>query len=427
MAITTVRGFKDVLPDEAALWKRIEDAAAECFASYGFSEIRVPIVERTELFTRSIGETTDIVEKEMYTFATRSGDSLTLRPEGTASVVRAYVEHKLFNSAPVTRLFYTGPMFRYERPQKGRQRQFYQIGAEVFGEAGAWMDAEVIEMLMTLFNGLGCEGLVLEINSLGCPECRPAYKDALKEYLCSRTENLCENCKRRIEQNPLRALDCKVAGCVEAVKDAPSILDSLCDGCNGHFETLRGYLDGYGIEAVINPRMVRGLDYYTRTTFEVTASVLGAQNAVAAGGRYDTLVSDLGGPRTPCVGFAIGMERLALVLDAEGAESAPLIYFISLGEASDKEAVRLIRTLRARGARVAADYSRAKLKSVMKRADRAGASFVMILGEDESAAGVVTVKDMKSGCQERLSPDKAFDKVGACRGLDGVKTVNNRR
>lgn len=413
MTITAVKGFNDILPNETFVWRFIEDAAWRVFSSYGYNEIRLPLVEKTELFLRSIGETTDIVEKEMYSFTDRHGDGLTLRPEGTASVVRAYIEHKLY-TRPVTKVCYRGPMFRYERPQKGRYRQFYQIGAEVLGEAHPRMDAEAIEMLVRFFGEIGLKGVTLYINSLGCHECRPAYKAGLIRYLEGVKEKLCENCSRRLSANPLRALDCKAAGCIEATQAAPSITNSLCNGCKEHFETVRESLKDRGIEAAVNPRMVRGLDYYTKTTFEITASGLGAQNAVAAGGRYDELVSDLGGPPTPCFGFAVGMERVALLLKETGLETLgikepPVTAFIALGPEAAKTGARLIQGWRGQGIAVVEDFSDGPLKTRMKAADRFGARYAVILGEDELKAGVVTVKDMKTAAQTRLE----FERVAA--------------
>ncbi|MEE9614719.1 MAG: histidine--tRNA ligase [Thermodesulfobacteriota bacterium] len=413
MNITAVRGFNDILPDRSELWRHIEDEARRIFSCYGFSEIRVPVVERTELFSRSIGETTDIVEKEMYTFTDRRGDSLTLRPEGTAPVVRAYIEHKLYNEMPVARLYYTGPMYRYERPQKRRYRQFYQIGAEVLGETSPGVDAEVIEGLVTLFKKLGVVGATLHINSLGCPECRPRYKEKLEVFLETVKEKLCGNCLRRIEANPLRALDCKNPGCIEATGEAPAILEAVCGECGEHFTALRGHLGELGIEYTVNPRMVRGLDYYTKTTFEITAEGLGSQNAVAAGGRYDGLVKELGGPDTPCFGFAIGMERLVLLLEERSVSAGPLTVLIAMGEEAGKKGTPFVRVLRERGKRVVVDYGDGSLKNRMKRAHRTGARFVVIVGEDELADGVVTVKDMESGGQDRLPPEKAVDRIAA--------------
>lgn len=412
MSITAIRGFNDIPPGTSEAWRHIESTAWRVFSGYGFSEIRLPVVEKTELFARSIGETTDIVEKEMYTFADRRGDSLTLRPEGTASAVRAFVEHKMY-AEPVTRLYYTGPMFRYERPQKGRYRQFYQIGAEVLGDASPGVDAETIEMLTRFLGELRLEGVELQINSLGCPVCRPAYREKLLDFLHGITERLCENCVRRIEANPLRALDCKSAHCVEATQEAPSITDSLCDDCDAHFADVKGHLQGLGVEYTVNPRMVRGLDYYTRTTFEITASNLGSQNAVAAGGRYDNLVEDLGGPSTPCFGFALGMERLALLMSAEVVETPPLVVFIAMGEDAEREGTGLVNSLRASGLRVVRDYSGGALKKRMKRADRIGADYAIIVGSDELAGRMATVKDMKKAEQKSIAWDQVADSLAA--------------
>ncbi len=412
MSITSVRGFNDILPGESELWRHIEETAWSVFRTYGFSEIKLPIVEKTELFLRSIGETTDIVEKEMYTFIDRHGDSVTLRPEGTAPAVRAFIERKL-HTAPVTRLYYTGPMFRYERPQKGRYRQFYQLGAEVFGEESPRADAETLSMLMRFFGKLGVEGARLEINSLGDRNCRPAYKERLYNYLKERTGDLCENCLKRIDANPLRALDCKVPGCIEATREAPSILDSLCEPCAGHFEAVRRFLGLSGISPVLNPRMVRGLDYYTRTTFEITADTgLGSQNAVAAGGRYDSLVSELGGPDTPCFGFAVGIERLALIMKG-AAPRKPLTVFVALGDEAVLKGVELVAAWREAGIRVVEDFSTGALKSRMRKADRLNADFAVILGDNELKAGTVTIKDMRKAEQADIEWDRA---AGAISG-----------
>ncbi len=410
MSITAIRGFNDILPEDTGIWRRMEEEAFRTFSSYGFSEIKVPVAEKTELFLRSIGETTDIVEKEMYTFSDRRGDSITLRPEGTAPVVRAYIEHKLY-TAPVTKLYYTGPMFRYERPQKGRYRQFYQIGAEVLGEPSPESDAETLSMLTRFFGRINLTGVLLQINSLGCVDCRPGYKEKLIKYLHGVQDRLCENCRRRMEANPLRALDCKNPGCVEATMDAPSIIDSLCAGCAEHFGRVRRSLKGYGIEAGVNPRMVRGLDYYTKTTFEITAEGLGSQNAVAAGGRYDRLVEDLGGPATPCFGFAIGMERVALLIKEKGAAQRPLTVFIALGADAAEKGVELVRGWREKGLSVMVDFSGGPLKNMMKRADRIGARYAAILGSDELKAGQITIKDLKTAGQETYSLDVAEDRL----------------
>ncbi len=413
MTIAAIRGFNDILPDEARVWRRIEEEAAAVFSGYGFSEIKPPIVERTELFARSIGETTDIVEKEMYTFTDRGGDSLTLRPEGTASVVRAYIEHKMYQS-PVVKLYYAGPMFRYERPQKGRYRQFYQIGAEVLGDASPQADAEVIEMLVRLFGRINLKGVELQINSLGCGICRPAYKDRLKSFLESKKDKLCANCLRREAANPFRALDCKNPSCVEATAGAAPIADFLCESCAGHFDIVKKRLASGGVEARINPRIVRGLDYYSKTTFEITAVGLGAQNAVAAGGRYDTLVEELGGPATPCIGFAIGVERVALLVKEGGIPepTRPLCVFIAIGGEAEEKGRGLVASWREKGVAIIEEFGQGQMKGRMKKADKMGAGYVIILGTDELKEGVVTLKDMKTAAQEKVPFDAVAKRVG---------------
>ncbi|MBI5893617.1 MAG: histidine--tRNA ligase [Deltaproteobacteria bacterium] len=417
--ISSIRGFNDILSEETILWQHIEECARNVFKTYGFSEIRIPILERTELFSRSIGNTTDIVEKEMYTFLDRNNESLTLRPEGTASVVRAYIEHKLYNS-PTAKFYYLGPMFRYERPQKGRYRQFYQIGAEVFGIDEPRVDAETLDMLLFLFNELKLDNVKLEINSLGCKECRPLYKQKLKIFLSNKKEELCENCQRRIDANPLRVIDCKSQKCIEITKDAPSILDSICGNCKTHFDDVKKYLALFDRKYSINPRMVRGLDYYTRTTFEITSNKLGAQNAVAAGGRYDGLVKELGGHDTSGFGFAIGMERLALLLKEAGGiiEPEPTIFLIGIGEKAEIEAIRILKELRESGFIAEMGYQNKGIKNQMKIADKLGARIALILGDDELANNEITLKDMKTGEQDRVKIE----------GLaTGLKTLNIKK
>ncbi len=411
MSITAIRGFNDILPARSRLFSHMESEARRFFSLYGFDEIRLPILEKTELFKRTIGDTTDIVEKQMYTFSDLKGESLTLRPEATAPVARAFIENKLYTS-PVTKLFYCGPMFRYERPQKGRYRQFHQIGAEVMGEDSPLSDAETIEMLWSYLKELGIESLELEINSLGCGECRPAFKESLTGFLSNKSDLLCDNCQRRIEKNPLRALDCKSAHCKDATAKAPSTLDFLCTSCVEHFDFLKEALGRMEVPATVNTRMVRGLDYYTKTAFEITTNEgLGAQNAVAAGGRYDSLIKDLGGPEVPCFGFAIGVERLSLVVDEAVVPDNPLIVFIAMGEEAERHASKSqgpVAALRRNQASVLVDFSRGNLKSRMKRADRLKASYVLILGEDELKDGTITLKDMNSGEQARIDVEEAI-------------------
>jgi len=413
--INSIRGFNDILPPETSVWQQIEKEAREIFAAYGFSEIRVPIVEKTGLFSRSIGETTDIVEKEMYTFADRHGESITLRPEGTAPVVRAYIEHKLYGADPVAKFYYLGPMFRYERPQKGRFRQFHQIGAEVFGIDDPAVDAETLEMLVSFFQRLGLEGISLQINSLGCKECRPLYKQRLLHFLHDKKSNLCQDCQRRFEINPLRTLDCKSPACIEITSTAPSILDAVCDGCKNHFEKVQEFLALSQVGFSLNPKMVRGLDYYIRTTFEITALGLGSQNAVAAGGRYDGLVKSLDGPDAPGFGFAIGMERLVILLKdrapGAGGKAQELAFMVMLGDKAERAATPLIKRLRSSGIRIERDYGNKSIKSQMKRADKLGAGLVLILGDNELASGNIIIKNMQSGEQEKIPLNKVEEKL----------------
>src|SRR5215472_2597186 len=333
MKVTAVKGFSDVLPGEVERWQFVEEKGRRVFAAYNFAEIRIPILEKTELFSRSLGETTDVVEKEMYTFPDQD-TLLTLRPEGTAGVVRAYVESEMYKTEPARKLYYMGPMFRRERPQKGRMRQFHQIGAEALGRGDPFIDAEILLLLNDFFAALNFTELSLELNSLGDAECRPRYRDKLLGFLKAREEPLCANCRRRIDRNAPRALDCKEPGCIAATQDAPSILDALCTPCRVHFDTVQGLLRDTGVRYSVDPRMVRGLDYYCRTTFEWTTTRLGSQSAVAAGGRYDGLVEQLGGPAIPGVGFAMGVERLTMLLRTQeiAAINGPSCYVVWVGE-----------------------------------------------------------------------------------------------
>lgn len=398
---SALKGVQDILPPDSSLWQKVEALAEEVFSLHGFQEIRPPIIESTTLFARSIGETTDIVEKEMYTFPDKAGRSITLRPEGTASVVRAYVEHHLYNLPSPQKFYYSGPMFRYERPQKGRFRQFHQIGVEAFGLASPLLDAEVIAMLRVLLERLGLKGVNFEINSIGCEKCRPGYRNALQDSFSSRLDDLCPDCKRRYDQNPLRILDCKVERCIEVRKGAPRVTDFLCGECRVHFDEVLSSLTLLDIPHVLNPGMVRGLDYYTRTTFEVTSEHLGAQKAVAAGGRYDGLVEEFGGPPTPGIGFAIGMERLTTLLrDNEGVvEPFPDVYIVPIGEKATKEAFLIAGRLRARGLWAEAGYDGSSLRSQLRKADRLSSRYVLILGDDELSSGRVKWKNLRDGSQ----------------------------
>jgi len=406
VSITAIKGMNDILPGDVETWQQLEATARRVFHAFGFAEIRMPVVERTELFSRSIGETTDIVEKEMYTFADKGGTSMTLRPEGTASVMRAYVEHKLYADDPVRKLYYLGPMFRHERPQKGRYRQFHQIGAEAVGVDSPLMDAQMMAMLDTFFREADIDGVSLEINSLGCPDCRPAYREALIAFLEGRLDALCEDCRRRYRTNPLRVIDCKVPGCREATVDAPSILDHLCGDCRHHFGRTQQALTGLQVPFAVNPRMVRGLDYYTRTTFEMVTDRLGAQNAVAAGGRYDGLVQAIGGPATPGIGFAMGLERLVLLREQNRVAPPRLPLFLAaLGEAAADRGFALMTGLQRAGLMAEMDYAGRSLKAQMRRANKLAARYVLILGDNELERGEAELRDMDNATQEVVALD----------------------
>ncbi len=403
MNITGIKGMNDILPGEIATWQFLEREAHRIFQTYGFTEIRVPVVEKTELFCRSIGETTDIVEKEMYTFSDKSGNSLTLRPEGTAPVMRSFIQQKLHTQDPVSKLYYMGPMFRYERPQKGRYRQFHQIGVEAIGVDDPKIDAQILAMLCNYFNAVGIDDVELHINSLGCKECRPAYRQALIDYLQDLLGKLCSDCQRRSQTNPLRVLDCKVPACQEATVTAPSMLEHLCGGCDDHFKKVQDYLQELAIAYTVNARMVRGLDYYSKTTFEMVTNSLGSQNAVAAGGRYDGLIADLGGPALPGIGFAMGVERLVLMKGADQlAEQRLPLFLAAMGQTASDRAFLLMATLQLQGLRVEMDYATKSLKSQMRRAGKFSARFVLILGEEELARQMVVLRDMDAGTQQEL-------------------------
>ncbi|MFO8057743.1 MAG: histidine--tRNA ligase [bacterium] len=399
-----IKGFQDVLPPKSEAWQELEEEAGSLFSLYGFRPVRLPLLEYTSLFARSIGEDTDIVEKEMFTFPDRKGRSLSLRPEGTASVVRAYLNAGLGKGEAV-RWYYTGPMFRYERPQKGRYRQFYQVGAEAIGYPGPGTDAEILVMLDRLFQRLEVHKTIcLHINSLGCRKCRPDYRKALVDYLESRKNELCPDCLRRMETNPLRVLDCKVEGCRKAIEGAPAPIDHLCDDCRDHLQGVENDLQAAGVSYEVNPRIVRGLDYYTRTVFEHLAEDgLGSQNAVCAGGRYDDLVEEFGGPPTPAIGFALGVERVAMLMK-ESDEPRPEFFIVSWGDKARRAAVELLYNLRDRGVRAGmlTDGADRSVKSQMKAASREGAKVVIILGEEEVEKSLYTVKNLETGEQKSI-------------------------
>lgn len=410
--ITAIRGFKDILPEDASAFWKIESIARNVFNSFGFREIRVPIMEKTDLFKRSIGETTDIVEKEMYTFADRDNEHITLRPEATASVIRAYIEHNMFANEPVTKLFTIGPMFRRERPQKGRFRQFNQIDVELFGEYKPQSDAEIIFMLMHFLKSVGLMNVQLEINSLACPACRPEFSKAVVAFLQGSEKKLCPDCQRRIHTNPLRVFDCKVETCADTIASAPSILEFLCLECNDHFEQVKALLHYLNTPFIINSRMVRGLDYYTRTAFEVKTNDLGAQNAIAGGGRYNRLVSDLGGPEVPGIGFAVGFERLVSCLPAEENNKFKTDLFIAaLGLKAQKMAFYLTNKLRTLGISADMDFADKSLKSQLKKADKLNSSFALIFGDKEIEEKQVIVRNMHTKEQQNIPLDSMLDAI----------------
>ena len=397
MKYKTLKGLQDILPPDIAVWQRIETAAANIFKNYGYREIRLPIMEATDVFIRSIGETSDIVEKEMYTFKDKGNRSVTLRPEGTAPFVRAYVEHHLYNEPAPQKYYYMGPMFRYERPQAFRYRQFYQIGAEAMGIDDPKLDAEIISMLSAILSRIGLEGLNFEITSIGCKKCRPDYTKALKEYLGGKLDEFCGDCQRRYDANPLRILDCKVPSCVKSRKGSPPVINHLCGECKDHFANLRKYLELMKVPHTINPNLVRGLDYYTKTAFEVSSENLGSQSAVAAGGRYDGMVKEFGGPPTPGIGFAIGMERIIpLIKDSVNSQEGPDLLFCPLGEDASEKALLIVGQLRAKGLCVEMNYDNTSLRSQMRKANRIGAKHVIVIGEDELKTGKIVIKDMTS-------------------------------
>jgi histidyl-tRNA synthetase len=403
--LTTIPGTRDLLPDEITRWHLVEDSARRIFARYGFEEIRTPILEGTELFARGIGGDTDIVGKEMYTFQDQSGKSITLRPEATASVVRAYVQHSLYRGAGLTKLYYIGPMFRHEKKQKGRWRQFYQIGAEVLGADHPAIEAEVIEMTLALLGFLGVESRLL-VNSVGCSSCRPAYIAKLREELKKSAPELCEDCRRRTETNPLRVLDCKVESCQPHINALPMITENLCDDCLKHFLSFRNYLEKAEIPYAVVPRLVRGLDYYVRTAFEIVSGGLGAQNALVGGGRYDGLSEVLGGPPVQGFGFAMGLDRLVMILPEEIAARSvrrPDVFVAYLGPAAFEKALTIARLLRYEGVSCHLEFAGGSLKSQMRLADKLSAEHVLIIGDDELARDRYPIRRMEDSRQWELS------------------------
>jgi len=410
MNIQALKGFKDILPGEAEKWVFMEETARRFFRTFGFSEIRTPVLEKTELFVRSIGSYTDIVEKEMYTFVDRSGDSITLRPEATASVLRAFIEHNLQGQQPIHKLFSIGPMFRHERPQKGRLRQFHQINAEYIGTDSPFADAELIYLLMQILDHLGLQETRLRINSLGCPVCRPSFTSALQEFLENNKSVLCPDCQRRMGTNSLRVFDCKVERCQEVLVTAPTITAFNCPECQTHFAQVQELISRLHIPSHLDPRLVRGLDYYCRTTFEVSAGHLGAQDAVAGGGRYDGLLQLLGGPDLPAIGLAIGLERAALLLSSqEEWRSRPFVFLIPLGAEARDKAFDLLTTLIKKEIPAVMDYEDKSLKSRLKRADKAKSHYAAILGSEELNKDQILIRNLNTQSQGEIPIPQFLD------------------
>ncbi len=406
MKISGVKGMNDVLPADVGRWQEMEAVAREVFALYGYREIRTPAVEKAQLFARGVGEATDIVNKEMYAFEDKGEELLALRPEGTAGTVRAFIEHGAHVEGP-QKWFYMGPMFRRERPQKGRYRQFHQIGCEAFGVADPLLDAEQIALLDDYFARLGVRA-ALKLNSVGDGECRPAYLADLKGYLRGREQELCADCKDRIDRNPLRVLDCKVEGCQPVLEAAPRLLDRLCEGCRDHFDRVKAGLDALGVAYEVTPRLVRGLDYYVRTAYEFTSDALGAQSSVAGGGRYDRLVETLGGPATPGIGFALGQERLAMILEKDGRAAPgrpPAVFFVSADAEGAVEALRRAAALRKAGIACDLDPRGGKMKAQFRQAERVGARHAIVLGGEEVRSGKAKLKDMATREETEVALD----------------------
>ena len=415
MLTNAPRGTKDILPEQAGNWLRLENKIRELCALYGYEEIRTPTFEHTELFKRGIGEGTDVVEKEMYTFTDRGDRSITLRPENTASVVRAYLQNKLYANAGLVKLFYIGSMFRYDRPQAGRLREFHQFGVEALGEKNPAVDAEIILLAWEFLKSLGLDDLKLKINTVGCPACRPIYRRKLTEYFTEEADELCGDCRRRLEKNPLRILDCKIDGDKDFMDDAPKIETCLCDDCREHFNAVKKFLTAAGVDFEINNRLVRGLDYYTKTAFEIQYAPLGAQSAVAGGGRYDGLIKEIGGDDTPAVGFAAGLERILLALELQNllpAQDKKIAAFVvASGSAAEVYAFKLLTDLRRKNIPAEMDFGKKSMKAQMKAAAKSGAKFALIIGEDEVANETVTVKNLETSEQEKVPVSKVPEKL----------------
>lgn len=415
MAIKRPRGTNDFLPEDTAKWQYVEQILRDLCKDYGYEEIRTPIFEHTELFQRGVGDTTDIVQKEMYTFEDSGGRSITLRPENTAAAARAYIEDKLFANTQPTKLFYLGPMFRYERPQAGRFRQFHQFGVECFGTNSPAADAEIIALAWEFYRRLGLKDLEVHLNSVGCRNCRPGHRKKLQEFLQPRYDELCDTCKGRYEKNPLRILDCKSPICQEITKGAPTTLDCLCDDCKEHFEAVKKYLDVAGIPYMIDNRLVRGLDYYTNTAFEIHMKGIGAQSAVCGGGRYNGLIEEIGDRSIPGVGYALGMERVFNSLNAQNIEipvdNSKDVFIASLGKEAEIPAFKILNQLRENNIKAEMDLLGRSLKSQMKYADKFNVKYTIILGENEIEKGVACVRDMSDSSQQEIALDDVVNEL----------------
>ena len=411
MALITkaIKGTKDVLPKDVHKNQYIEATALDIASKFGYKEIRTPVFEHTELFQRGVGDTTDVVQKEMYTFDDKGGRSITLRPEGTAGAVRSFLENGLCNEALPQKVCYLTSCYRYEKPQAGRLREFHQFGVECFGSASPLADAEIIALAKSLFDTLGVNDLSLEINSIGCPTCRAEYHKALKEYFSTRKDELCDTCKGRLDRNPMRILDCKSPICHEIAKGAPVVIDYLCDECKEHFEMVQKYLKAQNIEYTINPQIVRGLDYYTKTVFEFVSNSIGAQGTVCGGGRYDGLVEELGGQHTPSLGFGMGIERLMLLMEAQGCEfpevEKPDLFIVALGEKATLKAVEIAKDMREEGFSALLDLNQRSVRAQMKYADKLGAKFNVVIGDNEVEAKIAKLKNMQTGEETEINLD----------------------
>ena len=427
MALVTksIKGTQDTLPSESYKIQFVEQSVLEIAKNYGYKEIRVPVFEHTELFQRGVGDTTDVVQKEMYTFEDKGGRSITLRPEGTAGVVRSYIENGLFNEAQPQKVCYLISCYRYEKPQAGRLREFHQFGCECFGTASPAADAELISLVNDIFAFLDVKNLKIQINSIGCPECRKSYHKALQEYFESKKDDLCGTCLGRLERNPMRILDCKSPVCSDIAKDAPKVTDYLCDECDEHFKKVQQYLDAMNIPYEVNSSIVRGLDYYTKTVFEFVSTEIGAQGTVCGGGRYDGLVEEIGGNHTPALGFAMGMERLLMLMEAQGIEFPPEakcdLYIASMGENATLKASQIASDVRGNGMHAQFDIVGRSIKAQMKYANKIGAAYTVVLGDSEIETGVAKVKNMADGTETEMNIDDIAEEIMRLSINDSLK------